>query len=60
MDCAFPLNERVIESYENRPSVSTTIKNKFFWELIFFDFQGIKATEVKKLLKEIDFQKQPP
>ena len=46
----------VIKSYQNHPSV-LKIKNKFGSDLNSFDFQQIKAPEVKKLLKEIDIKK---
>ena len=48
--------ERIIKSYQNHPSV-LKIKNKFGSDLNSFDFQQIKAPEVKKLLKEIDIKK---
>ena len=47
---------RIIKSYQNHPRVSK-IKNKFGSDLNSFDFQQIKAPEVKKLLKEIDIKK---
>ena len=47
---------RIIKSYQNHPSV-LKIKNKFGSDLNSFDFQQIKAPEVKKLLKEIDIKK---
>ena len=48
--------DRIIKSYQNHPSV-LKIKNKFGLDLNSFDFQQIKAPEVKKLLKEIDIKK---
>ena len=48
--------DRMIKSYQNHPSV-LKIKNKFGSDLNSFDFQQIKAPEVKKLLKEIDIKK---
>ena len=48
--------DRIIKSYQNHPSV-LKIKNKFGSDLSSFDFQQIKAPEVKKLLKEIDIKK---
>ena len=48
--------DRIIKSYQNHPSV-LKIKNKFGSDLNSFDFQQIKASEVKKLLKEIDIKK---
>ena len=48
--------DRIIRSYQNHPSV-LKIKNKFGSDLNSFDFQQIKAPEVKKLLKEIDIKK---
>ena len=48
--------DRTIKSYQNHPSV-LKIKNKFGSDLNSFDFQQIKAPEVKKLLKEIDIKK---
>ena len=45
-----------MKSYQNHPSV-LKIKNKFGSDLNSFDFQQIKALEVKKLLKEIDIKK---
>ena len=48
--------DRIIKSYQNHPSV-LKIKNKFGSDLNSFDFQQIKAPEVKKLLKEIDIKK---
>ena len=48
--------DRIIKSYQNHPSVLKT-KNKFGSDLNSFDFQQIKAPEVKKLLKEIDIKK---
>ena len=50
--------DRIIKSYQNQnhPSV-LKIKNKFGSDLNSFDFQQIKAPEVKKLLKEIDIKK---
>ena len=50
------LIDRIIKSYQNHPSV-LKIKNKFGSDLNSFDFQQIKAPEVKKLLKEIDIKK---
>ena len=47
---------RIIKTYQNHPSV-LKIKNKFGSDLNSFDFQQIKAPEVKKLLKEIDIKK---
>ena len=47
---------RVIKSYQNHPSVLKS-KNKFGSDLNSFVFQQIKASEVKKLLKEIDIKK---
>ena len=48
--------DRIITSYQNHPRV-LKIKNKFGSDLNSFDFQQIKAPEVKKLLKEIDIKK---
>ena len=48
--------DRVIKSHQNHPSV-LKIKHKFGSDLNSFDFQQIKAPEVKKLLKEIDIKK---
>ena len=48
--------DRIIKSYQNHPSV-LKIKNKFGSDLNSFDFQQIKAPEVKNLLKEIDIKK---
>ena len=48
--------DRIIKSYLNHPSV-LKIKNKFGSDLNSFDFQQIKAPEVKKPLKEIDVKK---
>ena len=48
--------DRIIKSYQSHPSV-LKIKNKFGSDLNSFDFQQIKAPEVKKLLKEIDIKK---
>ena len=48
--------DRIIKSYQNHPSV-LKIKNKFGSDLNSFDFQQIKAPEVKKLLEEIDIKK---
>ena len=48
--------DRIIKSYQNHPSV-LKIKDKFGSDLNSFDFQQIKAPEVKKLLKEIDIKK---
>ena len=48
--------DRIIKSYQNHPRV-LKIKNKFGSDLNSFDFQQIKAPEVKKLLKEIDIKK---
>ena len=48
--------DRIIKSDQNHPSV-LKIKNKFGSDLSSFDFQQIKAPEVKKLLKEIDIKK---
>ena len=42
--------DRIIKSYQNHPSV-LKIKNKFGSDLNSFDFQQIKAPEVKKTLK---------
>ena len=47
---------RIIRLYQNYPSV-LKIKNKFVSDLNSFDFQQIKAPEVRKLLKEIDVEK---
>ena len=47
---------RIIRSYQNHSSV-LKIKNKFGSDLNSFDFEQIKAREVKKLLKEIDIKK---
>ena len=48
--------DRIIKSYQNHLSL-LKIKNKFGSDLNSFDFQQIKAHEVKKLLKEIDIKK---
>ena len=48
--------DRIIKSYQNHPSV-LKIKTKFGPVLNSFDFQQIKAPEVKKILKEIDIKK---
>ena len=42
--------DRVIELYQNHPGV-LKIKGKFGSDLNRFDFQKIKAPEVKKLIK---------
>ena len=47
---------RVIKSYQNHPSVLKS-KNKFGSDSNSFDFQQIKAPEVKKLLKGIGIKK---
>ena len=47
--------DRIIKSYQNHPSV-LKIKNKFASDLISFDFQQVKPSEVKKLLREIDIK----
>ena len=47
------LIDRIIKSYQNRPSV-LKIKTKFGSDLKNFDVPHINAPEVKKLLKEID------
>ena len=47
--------DRIIRSYQNHPSV-LKIKNNFGSDLNSFDFQQIKAREVKKLLNEIDIK----
>ena len=47
--------DRIIKSYQNHPSV-IKIKNKFGSDLISFDFQQVKPSEVKKLLREIDIK----
>ena len=46
----------IIKSYQNHPSV-LNIKNKFGSDLNNFDFQQIKAPEVKKPLNKIDIKK---
>ena len=48
--------DRIINLYQNHPSV-LKIKSKFGSDLNNFDFQQIKAPEVKKLLREIDIKK---
>ena len=48
--------DRMIKSYQNHPSV-LMIRNKFGSDINSFDFQRIKAPEVKKLLKEKDVKK---
>ena len=48
--------DRNITSYQNDPSM-LKIKNKFGSDINSFDFQQMKATEVKKLLREIDVKK---
>ena len=48
--------DRIIKSYQNHPSV-LKIKNKFGSDLNSFDFQQIKAPQIKKFLKEIDIKK---
>ena len=47
---------RIIKSYQNHPSV-LKIKSKFSSDLNSFDFREMEATEIKKLLKEIDIKK---
>ena len=47
---------RIIRLYQNY-SMVLKIKNKFVSDLNSFDFQQIKAPEVRKLLKEIDVEK---
>ena len=48
--------DRIIKSYQNHPSV-LKINNKFGSDFIRFDFQQVKPSEVKRLLKEIDIKK---
>ena len=48
--------DRISKSYQNHSSV-LKLKNKFGSDLSSFNFQQIKATEVKQLLKEIGIKK---
>ena len=48
--------DRIIKSYQNHPSVLKS-KSKFSSDITSFDFREIEATEIKKLLKEIDIKK---
>ena len=47
------VNGKIIKSYQNHPSV-LNILNQVWLRLNSFGFQLIKASEVKKLLKEIN------
>ena len=48
--------DRIIKSCQNHPSV-LNIEKKIWFRLKHFDFQQIKSSAVKKLLKEIDITK---
>ena len=48
---------RIIKSCQNHPSVLNIEKEKILFRLKHFDFQQIKSSAVKKLLKEIDIKK---
>ena len=48
--------DRIIKSCQNHPSV-LNIEKKIWFRLKHFDFQQIKSSAVKKLLKEIDIKK---
>ena len=48
---------RIIKSCQNHPSVLNIEKKKIWFRLKHFDFQQIKSSAVKKLLKEIDIKK---
>ena len=47
--------ERIIKSYQNHSSV-LKVKNKCGSDISSFDFQEIKAPEVKKFFKQIDIK----